>query len=259
MKPPFQSRLLPLCTGQLGLRATLANQVRVPTREDLEAENTARAAGLRTESTPSTESADPIDPAAAIIDLIASDETLDRYHEVIRADGWQLDNYRRNPVFQNSHQYGDIIHTIGRALQTRVINRALHQRIQFAVQENPVAKLAYDLYKAKFLNATSVGFIPLAWEDGARHDEVQRTFTKQELLENSAVSIPANPNALADAYQQGAIEKSTLREIAQLINSLTGAPGPSGDTAPAPPSVATPPETSIRQLADILRKVTRKL
>jgi len=38
---------------------------------------------------------------------ISSDETLDRYSEIIQASGWKLSSYHRNPVFQDAHQYGD--------------------------------------------------------------------------------------------------------------------------------------------------------
>ena len=50
---------------------------------------------------------------AATLDFIASTATLDRYHEVIEPAGWRLDSYRRNPVFQNAHNYGDILFTLG--------------------------------------------------------------------------------------------------------------------------------------------------
>src|SRR6185369_9785775 len=55
-----------------------------------------------------------------MVDFVASDGTLDRYEEVVDPKGWQLENYRRNPVFQNSHQYGDILHTLGKATVTEV-------------------------------------------------------------------------------------------------------------------------------------------
>jgi hypothetical protein len=57
----------------------------------------------------------------------------------------------------------------------------LYQRIQFAVDANPMAKIAYALYKDQFLNAVSVGFIPLRWldADGTEH-QIER-------------SIPAGP------------------------------------------------------------------
>src|SRR6266404_5184706 len=111
------------------------------------------------------------------LDFISSDETLDRYHEIISASGWQLANYQRNPVFQNAHQYGDIIFTLGKALITEIRSRSPHgnsqptapylfQRVQFAIEANPMARIAYALYKGKFLNAVSVGFIPLRWANG---------------------------------------------------------------------------------------------
>src|SRR5207247_1356476 len=100
------------------------------------------------------------------LDFVSSDETLDRYDEIISAYGWKLDTYKKNPVFQNAHQYGDILFTLGKALVTEVRAGKLVQRIQFATDVNPMAKIAYGFYKGKFLNAVSVGFIPLRWQDG---------------------------------------------------------------------------------------------
>src|SRR5438552_15753848 len=39
------------------------------------------------------------------LDFVSSDETLDRYDEIISAAGWKLSSYYRNPVFQNEHQH----------------------------------------------------------------------------------------------------------------------------------------------------------
>jgi HK97 family phage prohead protease len=157
---------------------------------------------------------------APVIEFTASDETLDRYDEVIEAKGWDLKNYQRNPVFQNSHKYGDIVFTLGKSLVTEVRGTALVQRIEFAVDINPVAKLAYDLYRGGFLNAVSVGFIPLEWQDGGGANKFARKFLKQELLELSAVSIPANPNALQNAVKAGAVDRSDLRDLAEFLKSF---------------------------------------
>src|SRR5207244_8479202 len=106
----------------------------------------------------------------ATIDIVTRTWTLDRYHEIIEPAGWRLDSYRRNPVFQNAHNYGDILFTLGKALSTEIRlvggRPALCQRIQFATEVNPIARIAYGLYSGGFLNAVSVGFIPLRWEDG---------------------------------------------------------------------------------------------
>jgi HK97 family phage prohead protease len=157
------------------------------------------------------------DSGNSCLNFISSDESLDRYNEIISATGWKLDNYKRNPVFQNAHQYGDILFTLGRALTTEVRNGKLHQTIEFACDINPMAKIAYGLYKGKFLNAVSVGFVPLRWEDGSEEKGYQRKYLEQELLEVSAVGIPANPNALALGLKSGAIEKSDLRDTFNLL------------------------------------------
>ena len=57
---------------------------------------------------------------ALVLDFIASTDALDRFQEIIDPEGWQLDRYRLNPVFQNSHRYGDVLFTLGKALITEV-------------------------------------------------------------------------------------------------------------------------------------------
>jgi hypothetical protein len=163
---------------------------------------------------------EPVKGTAPLIDFIASDETLDRYGEIIVASGWRLENYRKNPIVQNAHQYGDILFTIGKALVTEVRGGRLFQRVEFATEVNPMARIAYGLYKGRFLNAVSVGFVPLRWETGGPKSGFQRKFIEQELLEVSAVAIPANPNALQLALRQGAVDRSDLHELAQLLAVL---------------------------------------
>jgi hypothetical protein len=163
--PEFENeheRVVTLYDGRRGLRGCLAVRVTEPSEQ----ERRLQAAGdypARTCIQP-PEGSVPQD-SLPILDFTASDETLDRYSEIIRASGWKLDHYLRNPVFQNSHQYGDVVFTLGKALETRVVEGSLRQRIQFATDVNPMARIAYGLYKGGFLNAVSVGFIPIRWED----------------------------------------------------------------------------------------------
>jgi hypothetical protein len=283
----FSERIVSLCDGRPGLRGCLHVEARAPE--------------------PATANPQPSiqHPEPAILDFISSDDTLDRYDEIIVPEGWQLANYQRNPVFQNAHQYGDIIFTLGKALITEVrggTNSAsphLFQRIEFATDVNPMARIAYGLYKGKFLNAVSVGFIPLRWEnadgtvsprqadspvhrsgtaealsaghpagaetpcagDAARREarrQPRRKYLEQELLEVSAVGIPANPNALALACKSGAIEKSDLRDLAELLRQVaTGsfsnplADSPSAIHQSAAPSVLL---SLARDLRSLLRR-----
>src|SRR5438874_1609435 len=131
--------LIPLYDNRPGLRSLLQVEVR----------------GVQ-------ESSESPGGSAPSLDFVASTATLDRYHEIIEPAGWRLDSYRRNPVFQNAHNYGDILFTLGKALSTeiRLVRGipALCQRIQFATEVNPIARIAYGLYSGGFLNAVSVGF-----------------------------------------------------------------------------------------------------
>src|SRR5437588_11864631 len=99
----------------------------------------------------------PADLTGPVIDFRSSDESLDRYQEFISVAGWKLENYRQNPVVQNAHSYCSLSDTIGKSLITEVRSGAgaspapyLFQRILFAVEENPMAKVAYGLYKGGF-------------------------------------------------------------------------------------------------------------
>src|SRR5205814_1396817 len=137
LTPDLSLRLITLPDGRPGLRGTLQIETREPAAGD--------------------NSAHPGNSCNSCLDFISSDETLDRYGEIISASGWRLENYRRNPVFQNAHQYGDVIFTLGRALITEVrsspstlgsgLSTYLFQRIQFATGVNPMARIAYGLYR----------------------------------------------------------------------------------------------------------------
>ena len=162
----------------------------------------------------------PTDAQGAIIDFRSSDQTVDRYNEIIVAGGWKLENYQKNPVVQNAHRYSSVLDTVGKSIQTEVRGDHLFQRVAFAVAENPIAKITYQLYKGGFLNAVSVGFIPKRWENGSQEVGYRRKYIEQELLEVSAVGIPANPNALKLGFESGAVEKSDLKEMLALLKDF---------------------------------------
>src|SRR6266568_3198049 len=208
----LSDRLITLPDGRPGLRGTLQVEIKDPSVECQVSREPSPLTPL-----PTGLGEGNLAAGRAVLDFVSSDETLDRYGEIIQASGWKLSSYNRNPVFQNAHQYGDVVFTLGRALVTEVRAGKLYQRIQFATEVNPMARIAHGLYRGKFLNAVSVGFIPLRWENGTQETAFRRKYLEQELLEVSAVAIPANPNALALALKSGAVEKSDLRDLADLI------------------------------------------
>jgi HK97 family phage prohead protease len=235
--PEFSGRLLTLSNGPPGLRGALRAQTREP------AENNGRP----------------------ILDFLCSDETLDRFDEIIVANGWKLENYQKNPVFQNAHQYGDILFTLGRALSTEVRpstdggSAALFQRIEFATDINPLAKIAYGLYRAKFLNAVSVGFTPLRWENGSPGTKFRRRYLEQELLEVSAVSIPANPHALQLGLKSGAVEQADLQELAAMLRGISTSGSPSGMSGHPFCGSNAPDGAELLQLAHAVSRLLQRL
>lgn len=139
-----------------------------------------------------------------VLEFVGSTEMVDRDGEVIRMSGWQLKNYRKNPVFMWAHDYRSP--PIGKTNLVHTDAKGLVFQVEFADAETyAFADTIYKLYKAGFLKATSVGFIPLEWEDGKDDKLPRRTYKKQELLELSGVPVPANPEALRLAQDQGLI------------------------------------------------------
>lgn len=154
-----------------------------------------------------------------LLTIISSTEHVDRDGDILRQQ-WNLANYRRAPRIQLWH--GPL--TIGKSLAERVVThrgaKALEQDVQFLPEGvDAVADAQWKLYQGKFLNQWSVGFQP---EKTTRiEDEEERetlglgrfgvVFERSELLETSAVPIPANPETDTLAVAEKMLQDGTLR------------------------------------------------
>lgn len=163
--------------------------------------------------------AEPVPDSPDSVVIRVSDSTLDRLGTIIRADGYVLDNYRKNPVVLNGHNVEDIMGVIGRAKRTWVEGDSLMQEWQFAVHANPVARIAYHLYAGGFCRAASVRCIPLEWIDGRPKDGFVRMLIRQELTEVSACGVPLNPNALVRALKDSGAPPSVV-DVARALPPL---------------------------------------
>jgi HK97 family phage prohead protease/HK97 family phage major capsid protein len=147
------------------------------------------------------------------LDFVLSDETPDRYGEVIAADGWQLENFNKNPIALFGH---DSHFPIGKWQNLHVEKGALRGHLQIAPAgtSDRIDEIR-KLVEAGILKAVSVGFRPLKKEPiDERADSLFGPFRylKHELVETSLVSIPANPNALAIAKSLK-VSDDTLRMV----------------------------------------------
>jgi len=148
-------------------------------------------------------------------EFTASTADQDRDGEVIDVSGWDLKNFKKNPVIMFAHDYRTL--PIGRATKIGVRDGKLVNNVEFPPEGTyEFADIVERLVGAGFLKTESVGFMPKKWEDGDGGEKTpRRTYTKQELLEISIVPVPSNPNALMNAVKEGVITQKQFNSITE--------------------------------------------
>ena len=133
--------------------------------------------------------------------FVISSEEVDRHGDVVSAAGWQLAAYRQNPVFLWAHDYTRPV--IGRAAAVWPEPGLLLARMEFAPTDFAAEVAA--LYRSGYQQGVSVGFKPLRYAERRQESTgafLGIRFLEQELLEVSAVPVPANRQALRRAMEQ---------------------------------------------------------
>ena len=153
-------------------------------------------------------------------EFTASTADMDRDGEVIDVSGWDLKNFKKNPVIMFAHDYRTL--PIGKATKIGVKDGKLMDVVEFPPEGTyEFADTVARLVDAGYLKTQSVGFIPKKWEDGDMEDDdsrgkkPRRTYTKQELLEISIVPVPSNPNALMNAVKDGVITTKQFESLTE--------------------------------------------
>lgn len=162
-------------------------------------------------------------------DAMVSTRDLDRYDTIIEPDGWQLDNFRNNPVVFWGHE--DWKFPIGQSTSQTKLSNGLQATTLFAAslgdQAPAPAREAYALHRGGFLRAWSVSFWPLEWEEFQQKDATGDTvrgfrLIRNELLEYSLVGIPGNPNTLTLSLARAAIEGAKRHGLVVPDSALAG-------------------------------------
>lgn len=136
-----------------------------------------------------------------------SAEVIDRDGDILRADGVDLTNYEKNKVFLGFHNTRDF--PLGKTEKVWVEPKKVKAIVYFptveelstdpeqASEKARLCDFCYCCYKTGMLNAVSVGFIPIEWKETKDGWDI----LKWELLEFSAVAVPANQDAIAEAVK----------------------------------------------------------
>jgi HK97 family phage prohead protease len=132
------------------------------------------------------------------MDFVMSDETPDRMGDVIESAGWDVAEFRKNPIALFSHQSG---FPIGKWRDVKVDGKQLRGTLELApAGASPRIDEIRALVEAGILRAVSVGFKPKVGSPINVEAPWNGTkYSKQELVECSLVAVPANPNALSVA------------------------------------------------------------
>jgi hypothetical protein len=141
----------------------------------------------------------------------ASTENRDRDGDVLIADDWKLQSYKKNPVFLWAHDYSRP--PIGKSIEIEKGNGKLRSKVEFVSQDiDPFAEQVRRLYAEGFMRTVSVGFMPYKTAELTEEDKKQRPELQwgkrisAELLEFSAVPVPSNPMALQNGFLEAVVK-----------------------------------------------------
>jgi HK97 family phage prohead protease len=147
-----------------------------------------------------------IDDESRSINFLASDESIDRYGDIVKST-WNLSPFKKNPVFLWNHDQS--LPAIGTVQPIGVENKRLMVTANFTDEGvNPFSDQLFRMVKARVLRAVSVGFTVAPTDvELIRNKEDEWTggykYNNPELLELSLCNVGANAHALAVARSLG--------------------------------------------------------
>ena len=138
---------------------------------------------------------------------------VDRYGTIIIPSGIEYTAYMNNPVVLINHK-SDYL-PIGKCLGFFLNGENLEATIQLDLNDEKACKVN-DKIKGGYVNAVSVGIIPIEQTEQNIDGEKVTTYPKSELVEFSVVTIPANRDALIKKKYENQHEKSYKQILKQI-------------------------------------------
>lgn len=127
------------------------------------------------------------------LEYIMSDSSVDRLGDIIEQDGWQLVNFKKNPIALFGHSSNFVV---GNWRDVRVVDGRLVGKLDLMPAVSERLQEIHAAVNAGVLRAVSVGFRPIKAEPLENSKVGGIRFLSHELVECSLVAVPANPNAI---------------------------------------------------------------
>lgn len=149
-----------------------------------------------------------IEKAEDSFTAVASSEIQDRQGEVVEQAGWDLKNFKKNPILLWMH---DHTKPLGKATRVWLDKTGAKPVLKFKgiiSEATDYGRAAKQLMEEGILNSFSVGFRPLEIDGN--------NITKSELFEISLVSVPANPEArllAAKSLEKAGFDSDIIKDI----------------------------------------------
>jgi HK97 family phage prohead protease len=170
------------------------------------------------------------------MDFVVSDGSVDRHGTRINPQGWDLSNFKANPIALFGHNSS---FPIGTWSNIRTEGDKLVATLKLAARgTSDRINEIIGLVEQGILRATSVGFNVLRM-GAAGKDPYD--FMEQELLEVSVVSVPSNTNALSQARALNLSPETLSIVFGESANERRGTASNPGATAANPPVNMRPP------------------
>jgi len=183
-----------------------------------------------------------VQPEGGLLRFVISDERVNRYGDIVRQDGWKLENFRRNPIALWGHDYDQPIGT-WTDIRTEMLDggKVTTGAVRLASEASEDIARIDRLARADVLRAVSPGFLNLKSRKPANDEERGRLGLGKygvELLENelheiSLVSVGAQPGALKMSVEAGHITAADAEYI-ERVTSRQPTPSTSSDRARRP-------------------------
>lgn len=165
-----------------------------------------------------------IDKEERTIDVVMTTIGRDRDGDIIDPGGLDFSAFMKNPVVLWAHDMNKP--PVGKVLEVKPQKTRVEAKVQFA--ETEFAREVFGLYAGEYMAAWSIGFLPKKWEriEASKDQPPGFHVLEAEVVELSAVPVPANPQALAKAMNDGTL---SAKGLANMCGPFVIEPG--GDVA----------------------------